>query len=161
MDSLGFKHWFENNKYVLVTDNPLFWAWFKNSKIVDSQGNPLVVYHQTSAEAMKKIRRYGFSPDKATTSGIIWVTSDKSKAERRETGADASGAIIPLYASIQKPAGWDEYDNLFIGQIRKDFDGIVLPSGDGHFSAIVFDPKQLKSVDNKGTFSLNKRSILR
>jgi hypothetical protein len=153
---MNFKTWLENS----IIDNPDFKNWFKNSKVIDSEGNPIVVYHQTSKEAAEKIKKFGFDSKKSAMGGIIWVTSDKNAADKNETGAGVSGAVFELYASIQNPAGWDEYDKKGIDELIRDgYDGVILKDKDGTFNAIVFDPKQLKSIKNKGTFSTDTKKI--
>jgi hypothetical protein len=155
-ENFSFKTWLENS----IIENPDFKNWFKNSKVIDSEGNPIVVYHQTSKEAAEKIKKFGFDSKKSAMGGIIWVTSDKSAADKNETGAGVSGAVFELYASIQNPAGWDEYDKKGLDELLRDgYDGVILKDKDGTFNAIVFDPKQLKSIKNKGTFSTDTKKI--
>lgn len=153
---MNFKIWLESS----ITENPDFQNWFKNSKVVDSEGNPIIVYHQTSKEAAEKIKKFGFDPKKSAMGGIIWVTSDKNAVDKNETGAGVSGAVFELYASIQNPAGWSEYDKKGIDELIRDgYDGVILKEKDGTFNAIVFSPKQLKSIKNKGTFSTDTKKI--
>lgn len=129
------------------TETPEFKKWFKDSKVVDAQGNPLIVYHGTKAN-FKKFNM------KKQIQGIIWFTSNKAKIEAGEVGAQGSGKILDMYASIQNPAGWDIYDKRGLYEFKGlGYDGAILPDGDGGFDGFVFKSEQLKSATkNKGTF---------
>ncbi|MBF0260118.1 MAG: hypothetical protein HQK62_15040, partial [Desulfamplus sp.] len=131
------------------TTTPAFEAWFKDSKVVDKDGKPLVVYHGT--EKAFNI----FNKDK-TQDSLFWFTVDKEALESGDVGAASVKTIIPVYLSIQKMAGWDEYDSMTIDQIIADgFDGIKLDN-----DYIVFSPEQIKSATkNKGTFDSNNPDI--
>jgi hypothetical protein len=135
------------------TDTPEFKKWFGNSKVVDKDGNPIVVYHGTD----KNFRRFD---TKKTTQGIIWVTSNKSDIEAGEVGAQGRGIILELYASIQNPAGWEEYNKYGLGELKqKGYDGAILPEGQD-ITAFVFEPTQLKSIKNAGEWNANNPALL-
>lgn len=131
-----------------ITDNPKFEKWFGDSKVVDENGKPLVVYHGTNS----RFRKFNL---KKTTQGLIWITSDKSKIEKQESGAQGSKIIMPLYAKITNPAGWSEYDKYGLYELKRmGYDGVILRDKDGTFDAFVFDPNQVKSaIGNSGEFS--------
>jgi hypothetical protein len=137
-------------------DTPAFKAWFGDSKVVDSAGKPLVVYHGTD----KRFTR--FNPRKATMGGIHWFTSDKSAIEKGEVGAQGKGNIMELYVSMQKPAGWAEYDKYGLGELKAlGYDGAILPDKDGSFTGFFFEPTQVKSATrNKGTYDPKNPNIL-
>ena len=81
------------------------------------------------------------------TQRIIWFTNNIDSLKNNTTGAQKSGAILKLLVSITKPAGWKEYHNLMLGQLKQDYDGVILPQGQsGTFDGFVFDPKQIKIV---------------
>lgn len=132
--------------------NPAFWKWFGDSKVVDADGNPLVVYHGTSAN----FRKFN---TKKSTQGIIWFSSDRDKIVRGGAGAAGRNRILELVVSMQRPAGWKAYEKLLLSQLRREYDGAILPDGDGGFDGFVFDPTQLKSVDNDGTWDADDASI--
>lgn len=96
-----------------------------------------VVYHGTSEPFDRVDMTKG-------AQGVFWVTSDRSKIERGESGANSSKHIVEMYVNIQKPAGWNEYDELLLVQLKRDFDGVILPSDNGQFDAIVFKPSQVR-----------------
>jgi ADP-Ribosyltransferase in polyvalent proteins len=129
-----------------------FLKWFGDSKVVDVSGEPLIVYHGTSAKFSK------FSKKRAIGSQF-WFTSSKASIETGDVGAQGAGVIMPVYLSIQQPAGWKEYDQLMLGQIRSaGYDGIILPDGNDK-TYVVFNPNQIKSVKNKGGWSSTSDSI--
>lgn len=131
-----------------------FKKWFGDSKVVNPDGTPRVVYHGTDRNFSR------FSLNKATQ-GIIWVASDRSTIEKGEAGAQGRGKVMELYASIKNPAGWKEYERLGLGELKRDgYDGVILPTGDGHFNAFVFDPRQVKSATkNDGAFDATNPNI--
>lgn len=55
----------------------------------------MIVYHQTSLESAKKIKRYGFNLKKATQ-GIVWFTNDVEKLKNNTAGSQEHGAILKL-----------------------------------------------------------------
>lgn len=146
---------FQGGKHAQI-ETPEFKHWFGDSKVVDSGGNPLVVYHGTD-KAFTKVNM------KKGAQGVFWMTSDKAAIEAGEVGAAGKGKIMELYAKIEKPAGWAEYDKYSIDElISRGYDGIVLPEKDGTFSAVVFEPNQVKSATkNNGQFNPNDASILK
>jgi hypothetical protein len=124
-----------------------FWKWFNGSKVVDSEGRPIVVYHGTRSN-------FNSIDLKKGDQGVFWVSSDKEKIERGESGAISSKVIMELYIKLKNPAHWDEYEKFSIGElIARGFDGVILNEDDGSFDAIIFHTNQVKSVNNKGTFS--------
>jgi len=126
------------------TESPAFQAWFAGSKVVDAAGKPARVFHGTD----KKFNSFNLNK---TTQGIIWFTSDKASVEAGDVGAQGRGVIMELYACIKNPAGWKEYDQYGLGELKaRGFDGAILPEKDGSFTGFVFHPHQLKSVANKG-----------
>jgi hypothetical protein len=128
--------------------NENFRSWFKDSKVVDASGNPLVVYHGTNA-------KFKSFDTRNTPGGVTWFSSDREMIERGESGAVGSSIIMPVYLSIQNPAGWKEYENLMLDQvIQQGFDGFILDD-----NYVVFNPTQIKSVENKGTWNASKKNI--
>lgn len=132
--------------------NASFWKWFGDSAVADADGNPLVVYHGTN----KKFRKFN---TRKSTQGIIWFSTDRDKIERGDAGASGRDVILKLFASIQRPAGWKEYERLLLAQIRQEYDGAILRDGGGGFDGFVFHPSQLKSIYNDGTWDADDDSI--
>lgn len=130
--------------------NDAFNRWFGNSKVVDAAGNPLVVYHGTSHSFNV------FDSDK-TMDSAFWFTTNKKAIESGEVGASGHGKIMPVYLSVKKLAGWDEYDKYTFDQlIQMGFDGIKLDD-----NYVVFSPSQIKSVSNRGDWDGGHPNILR
>lgn len=138
------------------TETKEFKRWFGDSKVVDANGEPLVLYHGTS----KKFSRVNM---KRGAQGVFWLTSDKAALERGEVGAQGQGVIMEMYAKIEKPAGWKEYDKFGLAELEaRGYDGIILPNSDGTFDAVIFEPTQVKSATaNRGTFDPADPNILR
>jgi hypothetical protein len=103
----------------------------------------LVAYHQTDPDAAKKIKRYGFNLKQALQP-IVWFTTNLEALQQNSIGARGKGAILQVEVRFTKPAGWDEYKKLTLGQIRNDgYDVVLLPKGDT-LDGFVFNPKQIK-----------------
>lgn len=138
-----------------ATGTEAFKKWFGDSKVVDDKGQPMVVYHGTS----DKFTTFNM---KKATQGVAWFTSDRAAVETGDVGAQGRGQIMDLYASIQNPAGWSEYDKLTLDELQqRGYDGVLLPDGDGSVTGFVFEPTQLKSASgNKGTFDPKQGNIM-
>lgn len=137
------------------TDTPEFKNWFGDSKVVDDQGNPLVVYHGTNDRFTKVNFKKG-------AQSLFWFTSDRTSIESGDAGAQGSSKIMALYAKIENPAGWKEYDKYSTDELRgMGYDGVILPDSDGSFNGFIFkDAAQVKSTKNSGTFDPNDPNIL-
>jgi hypothetical protein len=125
----------------LDTTTKEFDRWFKGSKVVDENGEPLVVYHGTNKDFTEFDTQFA-------AQGVFWFSEDRAKIEKGESGAASSKNIIPVYLSAKKLAGWDEYNKLSLGEIENlGFDGIKLDD-----DYVIFEPNQIKSTENIGTF---------
>ncbi len=155
-----------------------FYEWFGDSKVVDDQGRPLVVYHGTNAEfdtfENQKVGDYG--------KGFYFVDS---KLKANEYAIKRGGNItMPMYLSIKNPfkarSSSESQLRRDIGErftnkglpIKKEkiqeilskngYDGVVIPIGEKPFGFdyyLSFEPNQIKSVDNRGTFDINNPNI--
>jgi len=135
-----------------ITDNPNFKKWFGDSKVVDEKGKPLVVYHSTDAKEINvfdqawnfaRIIYFGFTPQAA------------------RQAARGKKNIIGVYLNVSNPYNtketaipwYEAEDHLFIADLkRKGYDGIYIKDESG-ISIAVFEPTQIKSIYNVGTFS--------
>jgi hypothetical protein len=132
----------------ILNDN--FYRWFNGSKVVDDTGKPLICYHGTS-------RAFSTFNRKRSAQGIFWFTSDKNKIVAGEAGAASRDAIIPVFLSAKNLAGWEEYSKLGLGQISdRGFDGVKLDD-----DYIIFEPNQIKSINNKGEWDSNNKNIFK
>lgn len=163
--------------------NESFWRWFGNSKVVDEDGNPLVVYHGTSVNFDAFDNSKTGSNDRG-----LWgrghylsavIRNANSYALRNEEGA----RIIPAYVSIQNPfilrTGRDLVTRLPDGTNTRDLigpnldgskikdialngghDGIIQIKPDGLIGdLVVFNPHQIKSIFNQGTWDSSVNDI--
>lgn len=135
-------------KEPILNDN--FKNWFNGSKVVDSTGQPLILYHGSSKNFSTFNRKF-------SAQGVFWFTSDKNKILAGESGAAGRSTIIPVFISAKNIAGWPEYEKLGLGQIKeRGFDAIKLDD-----DYIVFDPTNIKSINNKGEWNGNNKNIFK
>ena len=134
-----------------INDN--FWKWFRNSKVVDKDGNPMIVYHATKND----FKSFSF---KNSLQKIIWFTNDVNAIKNKEVGAAGYDFTKELYVSAKNTCGWEEYKKYGLGQLKEmGYDGCILKNNDGTFNGFVFNPIQIKSVENKGTWDSNNKNI--
>ena len=154
-----------------VAQTPAFRAWFGSSKVVDAQGKPLVVYHGGPDGITK------FSASKSGTFGAgVYLTNAEDTAKGYADNAGPkynSGKVHAVFAKIDRPYVVDyslPMDELLKAKsvfkqrgsserLSSDgYDGVVVIDGD-YREYVVFSPNQIKSVDNKGTFSKSSNDI--
>lgn len=167
------------------TNTPEFKKWFGDSKVVDADGNPLVVYHGSRTNIEQFDVRQGrdegfygkgiyFTPDSVNASGY---------AETAITGFTAGPNIIPAYISLQKPfvVNWSENEvsaKDFVARLNEigaealteelktqGYDGVMVYAENIDRinkldEVVAFEPEQIKSVFNRGTFDPNDSRIL-
>ncbi len=149
-----------------VLKSPSFKKWFKGSQVKDKDGNPLVVYHGTKTEGGFEEFTSKLSP--RNQKGNQFYFSDRAGiasmyAKSRFGGRD--GSIMPVYLSLQNPLIIDangepwsgSYVSMKMESITKDHDGIIIKNvedvGGIQNQYVAFEPTQIKSVFNKGTFN--------
>lgn len=138
------------------TDTPAFRRWFGESKVVDKHGRPRVMYHGTSEDFSV------FDTSGTRRSKQIGAMFTPSRAYAANYGRkDTGGRVLACYLRIERPfdsknkqhnrewetnrlglEGWTEYAR------RVGYDGAITMLNE----YVVFDPSQIKSVDNRGTF---------
>jgi GNAT superfamily N-acetyltransferase len=162
--------------------NENFYKWFENSKIVDENGVPKVVYHgspNTDIENFEDSKK-GYTTDPGIRGRGFYFTSMENTAKAYakegrvynvylkiekpfdllsfnslEEIADSIGVDVSIlnergrdteYHSIKV---YTPYIGTFTGQVRSSgYDGILHGQ-----EIIVFEPNQIKSVDNNGDWS--------
>lgn len=132
------------------TNSQEFKQWFGNSKVVDENGKPLVVYHGTKAD----FDTFMPSKDGALGQGMYFATS-------QEYAQGVGRNVMPVYLSIKNPyiangpitGNAEEFTNKLKQQ---GYDGVINPAN-GFY--VAFEPTQIKSVYNKGTFDANNPNI--
>lgn len=147
------------------TDTKEFKKWFGDSKIVDADGKPLVVYHGSPLSFDK------FKEGSGIYGSGIYFSKDKKTAQSYSD----NGVIYETYLSIQKPFIIDDLDSLeseyendgevdttaLIENLKSSgFDGIIINDKNSETYAVAFDPEQIKSVNNRGTFDENDPRIM-
>lgn len=155
------------------TKSPEFKKWFGDSKVVDEKGEPLVVYHGTNSdfssfERMGREKGYYFSPD-----------ADYASNYATSFGADKKGAnLIPALVSIKnpkyvltKPNGSNGFDQDALDKVLAEgHDGLVVGVTEYEITTgaksindadeiVVFEPSQIKSVFNKGSYNASDPRI--
>ncbi len=168
--------------------NAAFTKWFGKSKVVDANGNPLVVYHGTSAEEFSKFRSPREYRGRHPTARIGIFFSRSKKIAASFYDEYESKRTVSAYLSIQNPfvMRWQDFENNFlaydedtdsfsgskdVGEFideieSKSFDGIIIlkyskaKSWEARADQyVVFDPKQIKSIDNDGTWDADDPDI--
>lgn len=162
------------------TETEAFKEWFGDSKVVDADGKPLVVYHGTPDK--RDIEKSGFAP--SITRGSVYFFSDSKRVA--ETYADdrrawdyqnAEPDTLPVYLSIQNPMiidakgkKWRETEKHVQEAKDAGHDGIIIKNsrdeynntGNGGTTSTVyaaFNPSQIKSINNVGTWDSNDKRI--
>jgi hypothetical protein len=129
-------------------NTPAFKNWFGDSKVVDDKGQPLVVYHGTDAEFdvfdRKKQR------DGRLGKGFYFTSSPE---EAKLYGKN----VMPVY--LQADRLYNGRTGKAIGNGKTSAVEYSL-TADGGRVFVVYDPKQIKSVFNKGTFDPKDPRIL-
>ena len=88
-----------------------------------------------------------FDPDKAAMGGVFWFTETRSKIDGDATGAGLRPGkekiILDVYLKADNQAGWNDYNNLGLGEIEeRGFDSVKLDD-----DYIIFNSNQVKSAD--------------
>ena len=119
-----------------------FYRWFGDSKVVDEQGRPLVVYHGTSVEFNEFKKEY--AKDGQYKKGFFF-TADKPVARMY------GDIIMPVYLKA-------ETDYRDAKKTGKEID-YIHPKNDTRNIYVVFEPNQIKSTSNRGTYSESEDNI--
>lgn len=141
----------------LTVRTKAFKSWFGDwlndpqnaSKVVDENGEPLVVYHGTNA----KFSKFRESIDGGLGRGI-YFTEDETFAKSVIINAQ----VMPVFLNIRNPYNTDyPLNNKENEKIRQEgYDGIY--HKDNKFW-VAFDSKQVKSINNRGSFDRNNPDI--
>jgi hypothetical protein len=120
-----------------------FYKWFGDSKVVDADGKPLVVYHGTN----KKFREFdkgaiGKKHKNLYQGKGFYFTKEYYDAQ------NYGKTIMPVYLKIENPA-LSDYN------LKPENDGISA----AHGVWVAFEPNQIKSTLNRGSFSESTNDI--
>jgi len=157
-----------------IMDNPKFRKWFGDSKVVDEDGKPMVVYHGGAGGIGE------FKAEKIQIGGGFYFTPNKRDAEEYKSRAEG-GQIYSVYLSLKNPLLIDTEeggkihdeimdeidDKMFNGENidgalaeimnKRGFDGFMETNGE---EICIFNPNQIKSIYNRGTFSADNPDIM-
>ena len=166
------------------TDSKYFKKWFGDSKVVDENGQPLVVYHGT-LEKFNKFDKNSIGNRFSYDERGFFFTSSKNIANDYSTSefdSSRKGYVMPVYISAKTPlvidekflkkegmggvfkqedsiSFWDNYQDFVLDTFDEgNYDGIIINDGDTKM-VVAFEPTQIKSVDNQGTFDEGNPNI--
>ena len=150
----------------LITDSPAFREWFGDSKVVDENGDPLVVYHGTNAEMIE-----AFDLDRQGQTDKGWLGVGMYFTPYSDAAAAYGKVTMPVFLSIKNPYRFPAEVNpvkfvndkggpaAFTDWVKaQGHDGIV--SDSVLVQIVAFEPTQIKSTFNRGTFDKADPRIL-
>lgn len=158
-----------NGEMIAQTEEGLraFYNWFGDSKVVDEQGNPLVVAHSTDAVFdVFDINKAGESGDAGWLGTGFYFFGDRSLDNQY------GKYVMPVYLKIENPyyASYEEKSELadmndktasddFRNKlIDEGYDGVYYNADLGQ-EWVAFNPNQIKSIENEGTYNPNDDNI--
>lgn len=162
-----------------MLNNVNFVEWFGNSELLTSDplGTPIVFYHKSRSKDIfhefklegEQIKKNPYNNDY----GIFFV----QKKDKKSVDYIGDGIDIYAYLRMEKPfLIWvnengaidilgNKHEPLYIPKSLVDkvcelgYDGIII-ADDRHYSQyVVFNPNQIKSIDNNGNFSRTSNNI--
>ena len=180
---LDYREW-------VTVRTPSFIRWFGDwmndpqnaSKAIDRNGEPIVVYHGSPNEFT------AFDPEMIGTRWLaddigFFFSSDRSLAE--ESYADNGGYLYPVFLNLRNPlvandawsrrfygrdvywsdddaiSLWDSNQQDIINAMQPENDGVIVHGARRYPDMYVaLRPEQIKSINNRGTFSSESNDIL-
>ena len=98
----------------------------------------VIAYHGSN----QHIRKFDISK---TMDGTFWFSEDAEKILRGESGAAAIKWLIKVALTVDKVAGWEEYDKYYLEELeRMGYSGVHLDE-----DWIIFDPSRIRIIDTK------------
>lgn len=164
--------------------NSNFWKWFGNSKMVDKDGNPIVCYHGSTDDELNIFdeksfryngiyltRKINYAKFFGSNLLSLYVSIKKPYIiDMEETNFSTKGGFIiddKLFPSYRDMT-MEEINYLKL----KGYDGIIVnvpknvvltPYGEEEiyngFEIVVFNPNNVKSINNDGSWDLNDDNI--
>ena len=74
------------------------------------ESKKIIAYHGSSSPITKFDRKF-------SAQGVFWFSENKDKILKGESGAVSTKYIIEVVLTVNKTAGWDEYERLSLGEI--------------------------------------------
>ena len=146
--------------------SPEFRRWFGNSKVVDADGDPVVVFHGSLEDI------HSFSHDFNDFGGFFFTANPSYAATHivYNRGGENGYYLNPCYLSIQNPLevwpgpdefGYPKYERATIRDAKAaGHDGVFFhDKRKGRTFYVAFEPRQIKSLHNRGTFDPNNPVI--
>jgi hypothetical protein len=154
--------------------NQNFYKWFGTSKVVDSNNQPMVMYHKSRCKdlfnefRLENIEKNGYNLDY----GVYFVNAYYSN----NISYIGDGLEYHVFLKMENP--FYIYDNngqpydmfgqtlIFIDLSKsyceelqkKGFDGVIIKSS-FYDQYVVFEPNQIKSIENNGSYCLETNDI--
>ena len=163
---------FNKDNVVLETTNSLsninqnFWNWFGQSKVVKN-GKPLIMHHGGSFSPTKPTKDLSYFNE---FKGIAWFTSSKGDARhyaKQSGGGNLTSVYLkienPLYSGRQEDGSYIE-TNTAVSLAKKSngkYDGVIDVENGEILDAIVWDSKQIKSIDNNGEYNSSEPDVMK
>jgi hypothetical protein len=142
-------------------------------------GKPAIFYHGTKDDITAFDTGHGNRHDLGWLGRGVYTTSSSDLADtyasvkRGDNGYRGDENIMPVYVSVRNPyvatvetkkalknASQEQIDQ-FTQQLKdQGHDGVVMEFSDGHVELMAFEPSQIKSVFNRGTFDPSDPNIL-
>jgi len=171
------------------TDTPEFKAWFKDSKVVTASGEPMVVYHGTDTLVDFDTFKTGVTNDYGSGIYFGTTADIASEYAGTQMGARIIPVYLSIknplvaskptfYTDVAKALGMsrDQFmdaamkasrtegttlEDFVTEQVtRAGYDGIrVTVSKPNDEFIIVFEPNQIKSIFNRGTFDISQANV--
>ena len=161
----AIKEWKEKG-----TDSKYFKKWFGDSKVVDESGKPLEVYHGTESDEAFS----AFETNSPDGTPAIYFSSNKKVANSYSVNLPIFEVYLKMENPLEIDAQGKEYND-FTAEMRSNidyanrngYDGVIVKnirdgwSQGGKISTtyVVFNPEQIKSVNNQGTFDESNPNI--
>lgn len=115
------------------TDGHVIMGGLYNKRMYRKASRTIKAYHGSS----NTFKRFN---SKYSAQGVFWFTEDINKIKEGTSGAASSKYIAEVELTVDKTAGWEEYEKLCLFQIENDgFDSIKLDD-----DWIIFDNNRIK-----------------
>jgi len=153
-----------------------FDEWFGDSKVVQD-GEPLICYHGTRSGGFKEFKPSKSVGNQGETDQIegMYFTDNEDGASWYSLSDDPK-YLMPVYLSIENPyivkdhktlkedLGIKTYSEANATLRKLGYDGIIMENGfysnGGPYKLFMtFEPNQIKSVDNDGSWDANDNDI--
>jgi hypothetical protein len=162
----------------VLPSSEAFQAFYGNSVFKDEAGNPQVLYHGTTADVSEFDLNHPGRKDTGWLGTGVYLTDNSTLAEmyadqKARKVAPAGQNVMTLYARLENPyratmedkarikAGGKEAADAFTQQLKdQGYDGVILPLSEEANEIVVFNPADVKSTFNSGTWSRETANIL-